>query len=372
MVSRWKVWTEERIGGQLSADKINSDVTLYSCEDHNFYTVVSRGKTYIIGGVPEKYSDEYADAAKTADAIILLTSMPEFSLSVAEAVKVNPEIKIIASPAGLRDIKEIINCEVNEETAKNGTNIDGIEIIVTPGIPWVDSVMAVYNGILFSGAAFSGFDGSAVGLKSYYDDNLAVSREFIYSALDDINRFSINMICPSYGLICPQGSECISALPEEVFGKYRQWSEEIKKPGRIAAVVYSSRFGFTRELAQYATTVLEEDFNVILVNAEEDPAKAALAINSSDVFMIGTNTINRNAPECIWKIISLIDAVNKRGTKYAVFGSYGWAADGIKLVDKVLETMGMRKSVRPVEVLFRPGDDDFEKIRKAAKMLAAE
>lgn len=356
----------------MSADKINSDVTLYSCEGYNFYTVNSGGKTYIIGGVPQKYSDEYADVAKEADAVILLTSMPEFSLSVAEAVKVNPEIEIIASPAGLRNIKEIINCEVNEKTAKNGTDIDGIEIIVTPGIPWVDSVMAVYNGILFSGAAFSGFDGSAVGLKSYYDDNLSVSHGFMRSALDDIKRFDINMICPSYGLTCPQGSECISALPEEVFGKYVQWTEEQIESGHVAAVVYSSKFGFTRELAQYAAEVLKENFEVMLVNAEDDPSEAADAINSSDVFMIGTNTINRNAPECIWKTISSIDAVNKRGTKYVVFGSYGWVADGIKLVDRVFETMGMRKTSRPVEVLFRPCEDDFEKIKKAARALAAE
>ena len=90
------------------------------------------------------------------------------------------------------------------------------------------------------------------------------------------------------------------------------------------------------------------------------------------MLIIGTKTINRNAPQKVWDIVTSLDLVNKRSMPYFVFGSFGWAGDGIKLIDKTLQAMGMKQASKPVEVLFAPSDKDFEQMDKAITKLVSQ
>ncbi len=358
---------EERTGGLLSANKI----TAVTENGYNFYIAEKEGKRVVIGGLPHE-SAEYNKAVKSADAVVLLTSKPEFNGGLLAALKENTDIAVYASPAGLRNIKEIINRDINEFIIKDSTELFGLHFIVTPNVHWVDTVMAVCDGTLFSGEMFSGFDGSAVGLKNYFDRVLSVNKPFVLSALDRLEKEDISAIYPAYGLTCPQGEVCISAEPHEVFAKYRSWAEDEKKVKPCAVVVYSSKYGFTKSLAECAINSLSGEFEVKVFDVSDGAYESAVyEINRADALVIGTNTINRNAPQGIWDVITRIDLVNKRRMPYFVFGSFGWAGDGIKLVDKTLTAMGMKAVVKPVEVLFKPTDDDFKKIEKAVEKTLA-
>ena len=66
----------------------------------------------------------------------------------------------------------------------------------------------------------------------------------------------------------------------------------------------------------------------------------------------------------IWDAVTSLDLVNKRRMPYLVFGSYGWAGDGIKLIHKTLSAMGMKAAAKPVEVLFKPDENDLGKLRR--------
>lgn len=347
----------------------NKNITVVSENGYNFYIAETDGRSVVIGGLPHE-SEAYTQAVKTADALVLLTSKPEFNGGLCGALEQNPGISIYASPAGLRNIKEIINRDINENVIKDSTELFGIRFMVTPNLHWVDTVMALYGGVLFSGEMFSGFDGSAVGLKNYFDSVLAVNKPFVLSALDRLENEDVSYIYPSFGLTCPQGEVCISAEPHELFAKYREWADvpDNKKP--CAVVVYSSRYGFTKSLAEHAEKELSKYFETEIFDADScDCNTAAEKINKSDALVIGTRTINRNAPQGIWDIITRIDLVNKRRMPYFVCGSFGWAGDGIKLVDKTLTAMGMKAVSKPIEVLFKPTDDDFKKIEKAVLKL---
>ncbi|MGN0164481.1 MAG: hypothetical protein ACI4EA_13040, partial [Candidatus Ornithomonoglobus sp.] len=83
------------------------------------------------------------------------------------------------------------------------------------------------------------------------------------------------------------------------------------------------------------------------------------------------DTINRSAPKRIWDAVTGIDMVNKKGTPYFVFGSYGWSGDGTKLIEKTLGAMGLRQIMKPVEVILKPDTSDFERLDKAAERIIA-
>ena len=354
----------------MSANKIINNITVFEKNGYNFYSVQTEEKKYIIGGSPKGIEEVYTQEAEKADGLILLTSKPEFSNIPEQVFDLRPDIKIFASAAGLRNLKEIYNRSFNEELIKDNMNTDGISFFVMPNLHWVDTVMALFNGNLFSGEMFSGYDGSASGLKQWFEGRLKINKSFVLSALDRIEALEISKLCPSFGFVCPQGKECLEALPAEVFEKYRQWSLEKEKNCKTTAVIYASEYGFTKMLAQFAAEKLSGIFEVSLIDVRKtDILSAVKAVNDADMLLIGTNTVNRNAPQEIWQCITNLDLVNNRQKPYFVFGSFGWAGDGIKLIDKTLYAMGMKNVSKPVEVLFKPDDEDFVKMEKAIKKM---
>lgn len=60
-------------------------------------------------------------------------------------------------------------------------------------------------------------------------------------------------------------------------------------------------------------------FNII----EHPMGELTNLLNSCKQFAIGSPTINRNALPPIWNLLSGIDAINMKGTKCLLFGSYG-------------------------------------------------
>ena len=332
-----------------------NDISISVAGAYNFYTVKTNGRKYIIGGVPEKLKDSYIAEAKDASAIVLLTSKPEFCGGVGEVVAQNPGIEVYATPAGLRNIKEIINKDINEKLIKDGMELDGIRFIITPGLSWVDTVSAIYGDVLFSGELFSGSD-------DYYAQHLKINRDFVVSALESFDGFEFKKIYPAIGNII---TDCKTA-----FSNYRALTKPQESIKKQISVIYSSEYGFTKSLAEYAKEKLDGDFEVYFTDAKNADKKL---VDNSDMLIIGTNTINRNSPQEIWNIITSLDLVNKRGMPYFVFGSFGWAGDGIKLIDKTLQAMGMKQAAKPVEVLFAPTDKDFEQMDKAiAKLVSAK
>lgn len=122
-------------------------------------------------------------------------------------------------------------------------------------------------------------------------------------------------------------------------------------------------------LAERAAAVLD-DYDVALIDVyQAADGEIGQAIDRADMLLIGTHTINRNAPQKIWDAVTRMDLINKRGMPYMVFGSYGWGGDAIQLIDKTLQNMGMRRGAKAVDVLFKPDAADFERIDKAVSQL---
>ncbi len=331
-------------------------IDVASVEGYNLHAIHHMGLKWVIGGVPERLKNEYIDMAKDADNIILLTSKPEFCGGLSEVLDINPNVNIYATSAGLRNIKEIVNRDIRENLIKDGMEVDWFEFYITPNVHWVDTVMVNFGGDLYSGEMFS----QGESMESFYRDNLAVNRGFVRSALERLmEEEEIESIIPAIG-------DKIDDV-KGAFDTYLKLTEDTEHTP-TAVVLYSSEYGYTASMAEYVTDKLCENYSVYLIDAKmADSSEAIEKINACDLLAVGTNTINRNAPKEIWSIITGLDLINKRGTPYFVFGSYGWAGDGIKLVDKTLSAMGLRPIAKPVEVLFKPTGEDFKKLEKVAQ-----
>ena len=336
----------------MSADNIKK----YSTGGYNWYILDTGAKRYAIGGVPERHAGEYIKSA-AADAAILLTADPEFSGGLAALLELKPDMEIYGGSAALRNIKEILNRPVNERLVKDDMTENGLRFLITPGLHWVDTIMVMYEGALFSGQLFSG----GAEAESYYKERLAVNRGFVAGALERLGSAEISVIYPAYG----------GEAEADIIKKYRGYAaaaEENEK--RLAVIIYSSRFGYTKALAEHAEAALKKTCAVEIYDAEKtERAALTAAVNAADMLAVGTRTEDRNAPRCIWDAITGIDLMNRRGRPYFVFGSFAWAGDGIRLIDRTLTAMGMRQAAKPVDVLLKPTAADMERMDKAAKVL---
>ena len=186
---------------------------------------------------------------------------------------------------------------------------------------------------------------------------MSVNSGFVKSAVERVKESGIKSILPAIGKI-----EDIN----KSIAVYEELTKPIVKDKPLVSIIYSSEYGYTLQLAERVRAGLIKKYDVYFTEA----SKCNMSIvNKSDILIIGTNTINRNAPQPVWDVITRLDLVNMRQTPYFVFGSFGWAGDGIKLVDKTLQAMGMKQVSKPVEVLFAPSDEDFLQMEKVIAKL---
>ncbi len=96
----------------------------------------------------------------------------------------------------------------------------------------------------------------------------------------------------------------------------------------------------------------------------------AFKLNSSDAFLLGSPTINKDAVPPVWNLLSHIDAVNIAKKLVAIFGSYGWSGEAAKNLRLRLE--GLKVNIFPDDfrVVFIPTTKDLHNAKEYGKEFA--
>ncbi len=175
------------------------------------------------------------------------------------------------------------------------------------------------------------------------------------------------MICPSHG---PVLTETIA----DRIAQYEAWSTPAEKEGKKAVVLYASAYGYTARLAAAAYRALssQAEYSVTLADLVKTPAdEVAALIASADLLLVGSCTINRDAPGVIWNTLSHIDAVNTKGKAAGVFGSYGWSGEACEMIRTRLSQLKYTVLEDSFRVTFRPTDEDLRGMEEYALKAAA-
>lgn len=351
---------------------------------YNSY-IVKGEKTALIETAHNKLCDEFiknieeVTPIKEIDYIICNHTEPDHSGSLEKILSINPDITVIGTIAALKNLKNITNRTFNELLAKDGEVLDLggtlLKFIIAPNLHWPDTMMTYCESekALFScdvlGAHYC-FDGVVdteiknkadyeKAMRHYYDCIVAPFNPFVQSGLKKIAGLNIEIVCNSHG---PVLREFIG----EGIEKYNEWSTPHINSPKKAAVFYVSAYGYTKKLAECAyNTLLEKGLDAKiydLVEADGDEVNSAL--HSSDIVMLGTPTINRNALKPIWDIVTSVDVVAKKDACFAVFGSYGWSGEGAILINSTLKNLRLKTTDEPFRVVFNPSEDDLAKMKE--------
>ena len=345
---------------------------------YNSYLIENDGVCKaIVGCVPESAADEYIDNIKSItkrnkpDYLILPNTQTCYAGTVARIIETYPEIKIAATTAGLRNLKEITNLKFNEYLVKDGGTLDlgGAELkfMIVPNLPWQDSMFAYFASqkTLFTGNAFSseGCD-YARGAGEYYEKFLSPFADYVRNALNRIKDLEVDIIYPSRRVV----PDVKSALES-----YAKWSKEKAEGIKTAAVVYASTDGCTRRLAEViAEALTNRGIKTEVFDVSVETERAIEAVKSADALAFGSPTVNKNALKPVWDVIASINPVLKKGTPCLVFGAYGWSGEALNLLQTHLSAIKMRMPIKPIGCCFRPSDEEIKNAKERAAEFAAE
>lgn len=374
--------------GALDPDLAIFDIVMNTRgTSYNSYLIKDE-KITLVDGVKDGFLDQLLDRLadcqvkpEDIDYIVVNHTEPDHSGAIGKLLTMAPKAQVIASQAAHVYLKEIINADYQKIVVKHNETIsigaNTLRFISAPFLHWPDSMFTYLEdrGVIFTcdgfgshyydEAMFSDLVGDFTEeFKYYYETIMSPFNNKVREALEKIKDLKLEVICPSHGPI-------IRNDLEKYIGLYQKWSHEDTKEKATVFLGYVSAYGNTAQLAQYIKEGIEKEGILVdyvdLANIEEDDL--SIKLNNASAIVIGTPTLNKNTVPPVWKALASICAIRSRGKMGAVFGSYGWSGEAIKLVEDNLKNLGLSIGVPSLKEKFIPSKEAIEKAREYGKTI---
>lgn len=351
---------------------------------YNAYLIQTSEGVIIVDTVKKEFQDEFfhhVEALCSYDEIkyvIIHHIEPDHSGALPELIRRAPHAKVLISPQATTMLKALTNTEeINFETIWTNKQLSlggkTITFLTTPYLHWPETMSSYVqeDKLLFSGDVFGAhyYDkrlfNDKVGdfsyaFQYYYDHIIRPFQSYVRSALKQYERFEIQLIAPLHGPILRDN-------PQQYIASYRQWSHKIelsKSDKKVLSIFYLTSYKNTQEMAQMICEGSESIEGVVanmydLASIEEQNMMAIL--EESDGFLIGTPTINADAPKPVWDLLSCLMFLDKQGKCASAFGSYGWSGEAVDHILARLKSLKLRvPPLLPLKIKLIPSPIELE------------
>lgn len=370
-----------RIFDVIMETKYGTTYNAYLIKDHN---------NALIEAVYEKFADNYIHNIEeivpisSIKYIICNHTEPDHTGSISKLLQLNPDITIVATAAGIKNITQIINTPFKFVAVKEGDELDlgnnKLRFISAPNLHWPDTMFTYIKEkrIVFTcdflGTHYAETDIFDKDLKypekyksvikDYFDAVMGPFKPWILKGLEKLSDLEFDIVATSHGPILTEYIDYVREL-------YKTWAQDSVEP-KSAVIAYVSAYGYTKKMAE----AFEKELNVIGIKTKtfdiiySSMQDILAAIESSKLILIGSPTINRDALKPVWDVLSHISPINTRGKIAFAFGSYGWSGEACPNIESRLKSLGFTIGSPYFRVLFSPSQSDYETIAHTAKMLA--
>ncbi|MDH4157735.1 MAG: FprA family A-type flavoprotein [candidate division Zixibacteria bacterium] len=358
---------------------------------YNAYLIKGVDKVALVDTVKAQFADEYL--AKVAeivpldkiDYLIVNHTEPDHAGAMVRLLDKAPGIEIVCSASAVPFVKNTINRDARITPVKDNHEIDlgGKKLVfkLMPYMHWPDTMMEFLaeDGILFSNDGFAAHIASDKLFADELPDDIDLDREvkyyysmimrpfnsFIRKNLPKLDDFNIRMVATSHGPL-------YRTEPDKYIKAYGQWSQD-KSEGKNGVVIfYASSYGNTLTIADnIAAGLAKHGFEITKADVTQtDDETSRDLIESSKAVLIGTPTFAGDAVKPVWDLVNLFSTVDRTGKKAAVFGSYGWGGEGLKLVADRLAGLKLKVFEEPFRARLVPSDDDLNELAAYTDRLA--
>lgn len=356
---------------------------------YNSYLIQGSEKTVLIDTVKAPFAEEFfakvsehIEPAKI-DIVVVSHTEPDHSGAVVQVIEKNPDVQVYCSKAGENFLKQLLNQPFNAVIVNDGDEIElggkTLRFILAPYLHWPDTIFTylIEDELLFPCDAFGAhycsdklFDDEInefyADFHFYFDCIMRPFKDKIRDALGKIDGLPIRMVCPSHGPIRRSSGQF-------AIESYARWAEAPAPAGRPKALLaVLSSHGNTRDMANVIKTeLITQGLDVAtfaLSEMRDDDYRDAL--EHADVLVIGTPTIQRDAPPHVWHALALISSVTPKAKLGAVFGSFGWSGEAVKMVEQRLTGLKYKLVADGLSFRFTPTVENMETCRQFAEQVA--
>ncbi len=360
---------------------------------YNAY-LIKAGKTAMIETVKAPFWEEYrqkleqlTDPAGIAYVIMNHTE-PDHSGSLPELLKIAPKATVVGSGNAIRYLSDQMGSDFPHLIVKDGDTLDlggkTLRFIGAPNLHWPDSMYTYLqeDKLLFSCDSFgchyshpAMFD-DLVGefddaFLYYYNVIMKPYSKFMLKAIQKIRPLEMFAVCPGHGPILRKN-----------WRKYVDWSEQLASeavryplPNRIM-IAYVSAYRNTALMAkkiaegiQAASPGLEAD----LCDLEGmSPETVEKHVTEASGIIAGSPIINQNILLHLYQLFAIMNPIRDRGKPAAAFGSFGWSADFMKMLETNLLNLRLKLIGEGVYVRFTPHAEDLDRCFALGKKMGEE
>jgi NADH oxidase (H2O-forming) len=357
---------------------------------YNSYVVRGRDQVALIDASKEKFAETFLGTLRPAtdpaeiDYLVCNHLEPDHSGALADVLEVAPQAQVVVSKAGKALVQAVLNRDVNPRVVKEGDRIDlggkTLRFISAPFLHWPDTMFTYLeeDQILFSGDFLGAhycdprlfndlMENYDEAFHYYFQVIMRPFKEYVRQALDKLDGLPIKMVCPVHGPI-------LRTDIGRYLAKYREWSAEAPRGERKRLLVfYVSSYGNTLQMAEAIARGIREAGAETEVRdlTALDRGQALDAIEAADGILVGSCTINGDALEHAWGLLSSLTTIKVKDKLGAAFGSFGWSGEGPLMLTERLKGLKFRVPEEPLRVQLVPSQADLKSCEEYGRRLVA-
>jgi len=380
--------------GILDQDIITFDIVMETTHGttYNSYFIDAEKKT-LVDTAKESFRDVYLDKVrqvvnpKDISYIVVTHTEPDHSGCLKYLIELAPDAVVYGSRQAITYLQGMMNLPFRSQFVKDGDVLDlgnkKLRFIGTPNLHWPDTMYAYLEeeGLLFTCDSFGShfceeamFDDEVPPFDDsftyYFNVILRPFSHFMLKAIEKIRPLDIRMVLPGHGPILRSTWKEKVAMAEKYAEDYIANS---MCSDNAILLAYISAYGYTKQMAEAIAEGISQvvNFRINLVDIEKiELGDLEELIVCSKFILIGSPTINQNTLLPVYKMFSVINPVRDRGKMAAVFGSFGWSGEAVKLIESNLRALKLNVVQEGISVRFSPDKEKYKELVAFGKSFA--
>jgi flavorubredoxin len=358
---------------------------------YNAYLIMDE-KITLIDTVKKEFADELihnigqiVDPKKIDYVISNHTEMDHSGGLVRILHRIGEDKPLYCSKMGYKNLSRHFPQKWNYQPVEDGGELSlgkrTLTFMETRMLHWPDSMFtyAKEDKILFSsdgfGQHYAGLErfddqiGDAImpHAKKYFANILLLYSPLILKLVDKVTEMglALDMICPDHGIIWRKD-------PSKIISAYVEWSQQ--KPQRKALVIYDTMWHSTEIMAHAIVDALGQegvDVNPLHLRSFHR-SDIITEVLDAGAIIVGSPTLNNGLFPTVSDFLTYMKGLRPKNKIGAAFGSYGWSAESIKLINKELEEMKFNIIDPGLKIQYAPNEEGIKACKELGRKIAKE
>ena len=357
---------------------------------YNSYLVRGRDKVALIDASKAMFAETFLDTLRPAidpkkiNYMVCNHLEPDHSGALGDVLEVAPNAQVVVTKPGRNLVRAILNRDVKPMVVGEDDRIDlggrTLRFISAPFLHWPDTMFTYLeeDQVLFSGDFLGAhycdprlFNDLIVNydeaFQYYFQVIMRPFKEYVRQALAKIESLPIKIVCPVHGPI-------LRSDVGRYFEKYRAWSAEPPRGGKKRLLVfYVSSYGNTERMAHaIGRGIRDAGADADVLDLTKVDYRAMLdEVEAAEGIVVGTCTINGDALEHAWSLLSSMTTIKLTDKLGASFGAFGWSGEGPLMIAERMKGLKFRVPEEPMRVQLVPTEADLKSCEEYRKRLVA-